>query len=107
MVRLTCDPRTQDYARRRTAEGKTTREIIRCLKRAIARELYTLLVRPQHETPGDDLRAVREAAGITLPQAAAALGTWPARISEIERNAKPNTLLAPRYRAWLTTQHAA
>ena len=30
---------------RRTAEGKTTREIRRCLKRYIARELYRQLTR--------------------------------------------------------------
>ena len=34
-----CD-RTRDYAKRRTAEGKTKSEIIRCLKRYIARETY-------------------------------------------------------------------
>jgi len=31
------------YARRRTAEGKTKREILRCLKRYIAREVYNTL----------------------------------------------------------------
>ncbi len=34
---------TKTYAARRTAEGKTPREIKRCLKRAIAREIYRLL----------------------------------------------------------------
>ena len=34
---------TKAYALRRTAEGKTPREIKRCLKRAIAREIYRLL----------------------------------------------------------------
>jgi transposase len=42
MVRLTCDQRTRNYLTRRRAEGKTDREIIRCLKRYIAREIYTL-----------------------------------------------------------------
>ena len=37
-----CD-RTRAYAQRRTAEGKTKREIIRCLKRDIARETYHAL----------------------------------------------------------------
>lgn len=41
--RLRNDPRTQAYARRRTAEGKSTREIIRCLKRYVAREVYRAL----------------------------------------------------------------
>jgi transposase len=34
---------TRDYTARRTAEGKTSREIKRCLKRYIARDLYRLL----------------------------------------------------------------
>src|SRR4051794_19313186 len=38
-----CD-RTCAYAERRTAEGKTKTEIIRCLKRYIARELFHALV---------------------------------------------------------------
>ena len=38
------DPATQAYAQRRTSEGKTDRDTLRCLKRYIARELYPLLV---------------------------------------------------------------
>lgn len=34
------DPATRDYIARRTQEGKTGREIRRCLKRTIARQLY-------------------------------------------------------------------
>lgn len=37
--------RTQEYYERRTREGKTRREIIRCLKRYAAREVFNL-VRP-------------------------------------------------------------
>ena len=37
-----CQP-TRAYAQRRTAEGKTKPEIIRCLKRYIAREIYHAL----------------------------------------------------------------
>jgi len=47
MTRLAHDPRTKAYAARRTAEGKTKKEIIRCLKRYIARETYKVLCRPQ------------------------------------------------------------
>ncbi|MEZ7241158.1 transposase, partial [Rhodococcus sp. GXMU-t2271] len=43
ITRLAHDRRTRDYAARRTAEGKTRREIIRCLKRAVAREVFRLL----------------------------------------------------------------
>jgi transposase len=34
---------TRDYVQRRTTEGKTKKEIIRCLKRAVVREIYTAL----------------------------------------------------------------
>ena len=43
MVRMRSCPTTQAYVTRRTAEGKTPREIRRCLKRYIARELYRTL----------------------------------------------------------------
>jgi len=43
LVRMRGCPRTRAYVARRTAEGKTAREIRRCLKRYIARELYRQL----------------------------------------------------------------
>jgi transposase len=43
LVRMRSCPRTRAYVARRTAEGKTPREIRRCLKRYIARELYRQL----------------------------------------------------------------
>lgn len=42
-TRLRFDPRTQAYYERRTQEGKTRREIIRCLKRYAAREVFNLV----------------------------------------------------------------
>ena len=36
-------PTTQAYIARRTAQGKTPKEIRRCLKRYIARQLYRTL----------------------------------------------------------------
>lgn len=41
--RLINDPQTRAYAERRRAEGKTDREIRRCLKRYISRQLYRQL----------------------------------------------------------------
>ena len=41
--RLSHHPETKRYATRRTAEGKTPREIRRCLKRHLARRLYRIL----------------------------------------------------------------
>lgn len=37
---MTCDRATRAYVERRRAEGKTTAETIRCLKRYVARELF-------------------------------------------------------------------
>ncbi|MBP2053948.1 transposase [Streptomyces griseochromogenes] len=42
-TRLRVDPRTQAYFERRTQEGKTRREIIRCLERYAAREVFNLV----------------------------------------------------------------
>jgi len=37
---LNHDPRTRAYVTRRTAQGKSKREIIRCLKRYVARDIF-------------------------------------------------------------------
>jgi len=43
LARMRSCPTTRAYVARRTAEGKTPREIRRCLKRYIARQLYRIL----------------------------------------------------------------
>jgi transposase len=49
--RLRWDARTRSYMQRRTTEGLSKKDIIRCLKRLIARELYYLLTSPQTQQP--------------------------------------------------------
>ena len=39
-TRMGSDPATRAYVERRTGEGKSKAEIIRCLKRYVAREVY-------------------------------------------------------------------
>jgi len=46
LVRMSSDPRTKAYVARRTLEGKSKKEIIRCLKRHVAREIFRLLSKP-------------------------------------------------------------
>ena len=46
IVRMRGHQPTLDYVRRRTAEGKSKPEIIRCLKRFVAREIFGYLCRP-------------------------------------------------------------
>ncbi|MGH8917135.1 MAG: IS110 family transposase [Acidimicrobiales bacterium] len=104
MVRLSCHRPTQDYAARRRGAGKTDREILRCLKRYVAREIYQLLTHPPAIANGAQLRTARTTAHITLSTVAEALGTWPTRISELERGLKHNAALATRYQLWLNTR---
>ena len=48
VVRLRHDPRTQAYMHRRTKEGMSKAEVIRCLKRYVAREIFSSLRYSQH-----------------------------------------------------------
>lgn len=43
LTRMRTDPDTQRYIERRTAEGRTSKEIRRCLKRYVTRQLYRTL----------------------------------------------------------------
>jgi transposase len=45
-TRMSSDERTRAYVERRTLEGRSKREIMRVLKRYVAREVYTHLPRP-------------------------------------------------------------
>ena len=44
LARMRRDLRTKEYVARRTSGGKSKREIIRCLKRYVAREVYRVLI---------------------------------------------------------------
>ncbi|MCY9782352.1 IS110 family transposase [Nocardiopsis sp. EMB25] len=45
LTRMSCDGRTRAYVERRTRDGLSTKEIMRCLKRYVAREVYPVLMR--------------------------------------------------------------
>jgi transposase InsO family protein len=53
IVRLRWHQPTIDYVARRTAEGRTKKEIIRCLKRYVAREVFHLLPTSTKQDTGD------------------------------------------------------
>ena len=46
VCRMRTDPRTRAYVERRTHEGLSKREVMRCLKRYVAREIYRVLTVP-------------------------------------------------------------
>ena len=106
-TRMQNDARTQAYVTKRETEGKNRKEIIRCLKRHIAREIYRLLTNPPPTPNCARLRTQRQQANITITQAAQAIGTRPARISELELGRNHNHQLATRYQTWLRTHEAA
>ena len=51
LTRMVYDPRTTEYINRRRTEGLTKKEAVRCLKRYVAREVFSLL---PHDTLGLD-----------------------------------------------------
>ncbi|MFK4299509.1 hypothetical protein ABH924_004692 [Arthrobacter sp. GAS37] len=70
---------------KRTAEGKSKREIMRCLKRYAAREIYRQITNPQAAPNNTNLRQLRTTLGRTITTAARELGQWPSKISLLER----------------------
>lgn len=55
IVRMRWHPPTIAYVKRRTAEGLSKKDIIRCLKRYVAREIYQLLPEPAARTAANRL----------------------------------------------------
>ena len=106
-TRIQNDARTQAYVAKRETEGKNRKEIIRCLKRHIAREIYRLITDPPPTPDYTRLRALRQQGGITITQAAEELRTRPARISELELGRNHNHQLATQYQRWLRTRQPA
>lgn len=102
LVRMSYEGRTRDYVAKKRAEGHSNKEILRCLKRAIAREIFTLLTKPVEIPAIADLRPLRQARHLTLVQAAGHFGVWPAVISQLERGTRRDDDLAANYRKWLT-----
>ncbi|MFL0412378.1 IS110 family transposase [Microbacterium paludicola] len=101
LTRMSHDRRTRDYIAGLIARGKGKKEAMRCLKRAIAREVFTHLTNPAEVPTIDDLRPLRQARGLTVAAAAAHFGVWPDKISTIERGARRDDDFANAYRQWL------
>ena len=109
LVRLRCHQPTRDYAARKTREGKGKLEIIRCVKRFIAREAYRALIairnggngRGTSGERGARLRELRMNHGITQQQVGEALCVPSSRISEIERGRRDLPELEQRAIQWI------
>lgn len=103
LVRMNSHQPTKDYVARQHARGKSKREILRQLKRAIAREIFRYLTQHIPVPQIADLRPLRQAKNITLTSAANHFGIWPTVISTLERGIRRDDTLAETYRQWLLT----
>ena len=95
---------TRAPTRPSTAEGKSKKDILRCLKRAIAREVFHLITHPQPVQSTADLRPARRQPGLTITDVANALGYGITKIPRIERGHIRDTRFLHEYRDWLTSQ---
>ena len=93
------DARARAYVIRQLANGRTKRDVVSRLKRAIAREMFRLLT--------DDATSTTTATFGRPPNqkdhptaAAAHLGAWPTVISRLERGRQRNDTIATNYRQW-------
>ena len=101
------DPATMNYVARRTTEGKSNKAILRCLKRAIAREIHHHLVNPKPAVRTDDLRARRQAIHQPLRAVAEGINAPVMAVSRLERGTNHDAELATAYRNWITQQETA
>ena len=105
-ARMASDERTKAYVERRTREGKSKREIMRCLKRYVAREVYKVLLDPNPDGApphGDGLRRMRRARRVTQREVAEALGVSVTTIANLEHGRARSTRLESGYYAFLTS----
>lgn len=88
--------------RMRTAEGMSKKEIMRCLKRFVAREVYNVLVNPPTElVTGAQIRELRNQRGLSLTVVAEQFSTCAIQISRLERGLLHDTRRLERIRDWL------
>lgn len=102
--RVMRDPETAEYAERARARGKSDREVMRCLKRYVAREAYRALMRPHEIRRPEDasgLVAARRAARVSQVRAASILGTSEKYISMLERGQRELKPIRRAYEAWV------
>jgi transposase len=101
LVRMSGHPQTRDYVEHQGGKNRTKKEILRLLKRAIAREVFRLLTRPGPIDDYNDLRPARQAKKLTLAAVAHHFGVPIITISRLERGHQRNDTLASNYRQWL------
>lgn len=101
------EPRTDAYITRRRTENLSDRDIIRCLKRHVANEMFALLTRPAADPlPGPNLRQQRQTLGIPLTAAALALQVPYQQLRRLELGTRTDADLVERCQQWLDAARA-
>lgn len=91
------------YFARRRAEELTDRDIMRCLKRHVANEVYAALLNPATENPaGQQLRTERQRIGIPITVLAASLRVPYQRLRRLETGTRADPELEQRATLALT-----
>jgi transposase len=100
--RMQRDPATRAYVERRTAEGMSKKEIMRCLKRYVAREIYDVLLNPPTDlATGEQIRSLRTQRKLTLTAVAEQFSISATHLSRLERGLTRDTKRVERIRDWL------
>ncbi|MGN0038138.1 MAG: IS110 family transposase [Coriobacteriales bacterium] len=97
--RVKHDERTKRYVEKRKAQGKSKKEILRCLKRYVANEVYKALLKPKDvpEPKGPELREIRLSLGLAQREVAPFLNASPSTVSDIELGKRRNLKLERKY----------
>lgn len=96
------EARTTAYVTRRQAEGLSDRDIMRCLKRHVANEIFKAITAPPPaDTTGQQLRHQREGTGLTISELARGLDVPYQRLRRLETGERVDPDLAARARAHL------
>jgi len=96
--RMKYDEETIRYVKKRKSEGKSDKEIIRCLKNYLVNRIYRALLNPM-DTPvlPETLAPRRKALGLSQSAVARSLGVSATTVGSLERKVYRNGKLAKRY----------
>jgi transposase len=100
-------PQTMAYIARRTAEGKSRRSIIRCLKRHVARQIYQALTNPAPVVQRDQLKPRRQTLGLPLRVVAEHFDRTINAFARLENGIVHDTDFSQAYDLWLKEQETA
>ncbi|TDW29525.1 IS110 family transposase [Cryobacterium psychrophilum] len=96
------DPRTMAYFDKRRAEGLSDRDIVRCIERHVANEIFALLTNPEISTPqGPLLRQRRQTLQLAMTEVAHQMGVPYQRLRRLELGERSDAELQNTYETWL------